>query len=125
MLEDIESWLKNAYGEGNLLLSYVTREYANPDENPRTDPGFLNPSIRSKLIRQTTHSDSDFDVNNGKVWLMIRATTQKTYARSIVKSHARAEDGRSAYFALVNHYRGTGHVNHIIMEAKSVIDTLF
>ena len=41
LFEDIDTWLRRTYGQGNVLLSYVTRDYVDPDMNPEPDPGFL------------------------------------------------------------------------------------
>ena len=43
LLEDIDSWLSRTYGRGNLLLSYVTREFADPNMNPDADLNFGHP----------------------------------------------------------------------------------
>ncbi len=45
LLEDIDSWLSRTYGRGNILLSYVTREFADPNMDPEADPGFLQPDV--------------------------------------------------------------------------------
>ena len=126
MLEDIDSWLGKAYGQGNILLCYVTRECVNPALNlANPDPGFTRPSIEAELIRRAIHTDDVYQENNKKVWLMIRAVTHKTDAWSIVKGFARAENGRSAYLALVAQYRGRGHVNRIKTEARNTLDRIF
>ena len=80
LLEDIDSWLSRTYGEGNALLSYITREFVDPDMNPEADPGFLQPDFESEIIRRASMYDDDFNENNKRVWLMLRAVTHKTDA---------------------------------------------
>ena len=46
LLEDIDSWLSRTYGRGNILLSYVTREFADPNMDPEGDPGFLHRMLK-------------------------------------------------------------------------------
>jgi hypothetical protein len=125
MLEDIDSWLGKAYGHENILLSYITREFSDPADNPMPDPGLFRPTIDMELVRRARHDDDVFVENNKKVWQMIRAVTHKTDAWSVVKTFARTENGRGAYFALVGQYKGRGHVNRIKTEARSVLDKLF
>ena len=83
--EYIDTWLRTTYGQGNVILSYVTREYVDPDTNPGDDPGFLQPDVERELSRRTSMNDDDFNENNKRVWLMLRAVTHKTDAWSIIK----------------------------------------
>ena len=48
LLEDIDTWLRRTYGQGNVLLRYVTRDYVDPDMNPEPDPGFLQPDVEGE-----------------------------------------------------------------------------
>jgi len=48
-LEDIYTWLRRTYGQGNVLLTYITRDYVDPDMNPEADPGFLQPDVEGEL----------------------------------------------------------------------------
>ena len=125
MLEDIDSWLSKAYGQNEIILSYITRDYPKPADDPVADPGFLRPSIESELIRRAKHDDDNYEENNKKVWSMIRAVTHKTDAWAIVKAFSRTGNGRGAYLALVAQYKGRGHVNRIKTEARNVLDRIF
>jgi len=90
LLEDIDTWLRRTYGQGNVLLSYVTREYVDPNLDPEPDPGFLQPDFESELIRRASMNDDDFNENNKRVWLMLRAVTHKTDAWQIIKGSSRS-----------------------------------
>ena len=89
LLEDIDSWLRRTYGQGNVLLSYVTREFVDPNTNPEADPDFLQPDVESELIRRASMHDDDFNENNKGVWLMLRAVNHKTNAWQIIKRFVR------------------------------------
>jgi len=94
LLEDIDTWLRRTYGQGNVILSDITREHVDPDTNPENGPGFLQPDVENELIRRTSMIDDDFNENNKRVWLMLRAVTHKTDAWSIMKGFARNQNGR-------------------------------
>jgi len=106
-------------------LSYITREYIDPDTNPEDDPGFLLPDVESELIRRASMIDDDFNENNKRVWLMLRAVTHKTDAWSIIKGFARAQNGRQACISLTSHFKGRGHVSRIKTDARNVLESLF
>jgi len=125
LLEDIDSWLSRTYGRGNILLSYVTREFADPNMDPEADPGFLQPDVESELIRRASMYDDDFNENNKRVWLMLRAVTHKTDAWQIIKGFARAQNGRQAYLSLMSHFKGRGHVSRIKTDARNVLVRIF
>ena len=125
LLEDIDSWLRRTYGQGNVLLSYVTREYIDPDMNPEPDPGFLQPDVEGELIRRASMNDDDFNENNKRVWLMLRAVTHKTDAWAIIKGFARSQNGRQAYLSLISHFKGRGHINRIKTDARNVLERIF
>jgi len=113
LLEDIDTWLRRTYGQGNVILSYITREYVDLDTNPEDHPGFLQPDVESELIRRTSMNDDDYNENNKRVWLMLRAVTHKTDAWSIIKGFARNQNGRQAYISLTSHFKGRGHISRI------------
>jgi len=125
LLEDIDTWLRRTYGQGNVILSYVTREYVDPDTNPEVDPGFLHHDVESELIRRASMIDDEFNENNKRMWLMLRAVTHKTDAWSIIKSFARAQNGRQAYISLTSHFKGRGHINRIKTDARNVLERIF
>ena len=125
LLEDIDSWLSRTYGRGNILLSYVTRVYADPNLNPEGDPGFLQPDVENELIRRASMFDDDFNENNKRVWLMLRAVTHKTDAWQIIKGVSRSQNGRQAYLALISHFKGRGHVSRIKTDARNVLERIF
>jgi len=68
--------------------------YYLPDMNPEPDPGFLQPDVESELIRRASMIDDDFNENNKRVWLMLRAVTHKTDAWSIIKGFAKTQNRR-------------------------------
>jgi len=125
LLEDIDTWLRRTYGQGNVLLSYITREFVNPNMNPEPDPGFLQPDVEGELIRRTSMNDDDFYENNKRVWLMLRAVTHKTDAWAIIKGFARAQNGRQAYLSLTSHFKGRGHISRIKTNARNILERIF
>jgi len=125
LLEDIDSWLSRTYGQGNVRLSYVTREYVGLDMNPEADPEFLQPDVETELIRRASMYDEDFNEKKKRVWIMLRAVTHKTDAWQIIKGFARAQDGRQAYLSLISHFKGRGHISRIKTDARNVLERIF
>jgi len=125
LLEDIDTWLRRTYGQGNVLLSYVTRDYVDPNMDPEADPGFLQPDVESELIRRASMYDDDFNENNKRDWLMLRAVTHKTDAWQTIKGFARAQNGRQAYLSLISHFKGRGHISRIKTDARNVLERIF
>jgi len=93
--------------------------------NPEPVPGFLQPDVEGELIRRALMLNDDFNENNKRVWLMLRAVTHKTDAWSIIKGFARAQNGRQAYISLTSHFKGRGHINRIKTDARNVLERGF
>ena len=93
--------------------------------NPEPDPGFLQPDVESELIRRASMIDDDFNENNTRVWLMLRAVTHKTDAWSIIKGFARTQNGRQAYVSLTSHFKGRGHISRIKTDARNILERIF
>ena len=125
LLEDIDTWLRRTYGQGNVMLTYVTRDYVDSVMNPEPDPGFLQPDVEGELIRRASMLDDDFNENNKRVWLMLRVVTHKTDAWAIIKGFARSQNGRQAYLFLISHFKGRGHINRIKTDARNALERIF
>jgi len=122
MIESMDAWLSSTYGSGTLLLSYVVR----PDINPMVaDPGFLRPSVPDEILRRAIHTGQNFHPNNGAVWSMIHAVTHTTSAYSIVKKFGKDRNGRLAYLALVQHYKGDAHLTVLKTTAENTLRKIF
>lgn len=124
ILETIENWITEHYGMENIPLAYIIRE---DQAVPRIadDPLPLGqPSYNSELTRRAAHNGETWMANNGKVWQMIRHVTHGTDAWAFVKSYARSQNGRDAYFALKSHYMGVDFVNKIKLSADAQLETL-
>ena len=123
-IESIENWIGEHYGVDEIPLAYVIRE--EEEILPiRDDPLPIGqPTFDEELIRRASHGGEIWAANNSKVWQMIRQVTHGTDAWSFVKAYARAQDGRSAYFALKSHYMGTDFVNKVKLHADAQLETL-
>ena len=127
MLENMETWLTNAYGAGKIPLLAYTRSQA---AVPLPDPGFMQDSVEEELIRRARLDGDLFLKNIKKIWNMIYKVTHGTDAWSIVKGHMRArngrpaQNGRQAYFDLIAHYLGEDHQNRIRIAAEEQLTTL-
>jgi len=123
-IETLENWINDNYGIDDIPLAYVIREDVNV---PRVadDPLPLGqPTFDAELIRRAAHDGEVWSSNNAKVWQLIRYTAHGTDAWAFVKSFARRQDGRGAYFALKSHYMGSDFVNKVKLAAESQLETL-
>jgi len=93
--------------------------------NPEPVPGFLQPDVEKELIRRVSMLDDNFNENNKRVWLMLRAVTHKTDAWAIIKGFARSQSGRQVYLSLISHFKGRGHINRIKTDARNVLERIF
>ena len=123
-VESIENWITEHYGIEDIPLAYVIRpEPLVP--SVREDPLPLGrETYDDELVRRASHGGEIWAANNSKVWQMIRHATHGTDAWAFVKAFSRAQDGRSAYFALKSHYMGTDFVNKVKLQADAQLETL-
>jgi hypothetical protein len=123
-IESVENWIDDHYGVKDIPLAYVIRE---DDEVPDDDNDPLplgQDTFDDELIRRASHSGELWAANNAKVWQMIRHVTHGTDAWAFVKSFARAQNGREAYYALKTHYMGADFVNKVKLNADAQLETL-
>ncbi|CAJ1928385.1 unnamed protein product [Cylindrotheca closterium] len=123
LMESLEQWLKRNRGKGGTLLTYVIREYQNPDDNPTADPGFLMPSVEDEAIRRSLHQEDQFVANNKAVWNMLYSVCHGTDAWPVIKGYKTTENGRQAYLDLVAHYQGEGQLNKRRDSAYRILNT--
>ena len=77
------------------------------------------------MIRRGPHGGAVAEADNNTVWRAIRQVFGDGPAKNWIKEFTRDQDGRSAYFAIHEHYLGTGFQNRIKTQADHTITTIF
>jgi len=123
VLEDMEQWITQCYGHGDIPLTYIMRDNR---EIPVDDPFPIgNPTFDLELIRRAEHDNETYNSNNELVWNMVRAVTHGTDAWAFVKSYSRTKDGRGAMLALKRQFMGTSHVNKLKLDADATLESIY
>ena len=114
----------------------MTREYVDPNLDPEPESGFLQPDVEIELVRRASMIDDNFNENNKRVWLMLRAVTHKADAWQMQgfriagrhispSSHISRGEGISGGLKLMQEMcwngsfgRATAGVSHLILSCQ-------
>ena len=119
--EDIDNYLRRKRGANDCPLSYIVRDNVNV---PMFDLGFGIPTYDDEMILRAPHIGAVYQQDNAAVWQIMRQVTHGGPAWNWVSTYQRTMDGRSAYFALKEHYQGSSFVARLRAEADKVLETL-
>jgi len=102
-IEDLDSYLNNAFGETYLPLAYLVRDQV---ELPEVDPGFGLPSFHEEMVARGDHAGTAFQRDNVALWNVICHMTHGGFEWSWVSIYERTRNGQEAYIALKTYYLG-------------------
>jgi len=88
-------------GMDRVPFSYIIR----PDAIPG-DPQVSYPNEHSRLIAITPHAGLEFDTDNGRVFDYLKSWTLNGPAWTWIRSFNAARNGRVAWLALMEHFKG-------------------
>ena len=107
-------------------LAYVLRtDVAVPDQ--ATDPLPQNSyfgasgSLVQELINRLPHGDALYRSDNKTVYMHIEKACRGTSVASTVKTFSRSQDGRAAYFALIDHHAGDSKYRTILKSKMNLL----
>ncbi len=121
-VEDIDENLGQRLGAYGAPLSYLVQDQVVPED---PDLGFGVPDAFSEMIRQTRHNGDQFEEDNMTLWAIVRQVTHGGPAWNWVKPFASTKNGRSAYFALKQHYLGKSFQKRNVAHAERILTTVF
>jgi hypothetical protein len=107
-MDDFRNALGARVGASGVTLNYVIR----PEATPET---FID--NRERLIYETTHGGNFYCRDNAEVYKTLQAALDaedKTSGWPYVKPFERAQDGRAAWLALVQHYGAGGEEKKLV-----------
>jgi hypothetical protein len=125
VLENMEQWINQSYGNSGIPLAYVIREDVDAPTIAEDPYPIGTPTFDDELIRRASHETEIYNINNEMVWNMIRHVTHGTDAWAFVKSFSRARDGRAALIALKTQFMGTTHVNKLKLDADATLESIY
>ena len=81
-------------------------------------------SLQSELIERLEHGDSLYRSDNKTVYLAIATACRGTTVESTVKTFSRTQDGRGAYFALIDHRAGESKYRLILKKRQNLLSNI-
>jgi hypothetical protein len=116
-MEEISEFLAANHGEQGNPLSYVIRpEGEVPAE--ASDPSTGYETVDLEMIARGPHTGSAFQLDNRKVWEMMKNICGSSPCYIYIKSAARAKNGREAYRLLFDHFLGANNVGNLATAAE-------
>ena len=82
-------------------------------------------SAQDEIIYNAPHQDRAYQRHNQEVHRILDELTLGTDAADWIKSHRRAQDGRSAWNALCHHYDGPAESDKRVTVARANIDSAY
>ena len=132
ILDFIEEWPEHLAlynGQNGVPLSYIIRKVVEPPDEA-TDIAFgivgsLYGSPRDEVEERAPHGTPEYQVDNARVFEMLNdAIGNHKNIKTWIKAYARAKDGRAAWEAFKQHFRGTSQMDAIEASAEKQLATL-
>lgn len=132
MLEFIDEWpeqLALFNGQFGRPLSYVIRDKVEPN-NEYDDPPFgeedsIYGSLRDEIEARAPHKTHEYRVDNAAVFEMLNSSVaEHKNVKTWIKAFSSKKDGREAWKAFKDHYRGTDQLEEIEAKAEKQLMTL-
>jgi hypothetical protein len=115
-MEEISKFLAANHGEQGNPLSYVIQPNAAvPME--ADDPSVGYATVDIKMIARGPHSGSAYQLDNGKVWEIMKNICGSSPCYNI-KGAAKAKDSRESFRLLFDHYLGANNVGNLATAAE-------
>jgi hypothetical protein len=116
-MEEISEFLAANRGEQGNPLSYVILPNAAvPTE--ADDPSAGYETVDIEMIARGPHSASAYQLDNRKVWEIMKNICGINPCYIYIKGAAKAQDGREALHFLFDHYLGAKNVGNLATEAE-------
>jgi hypothetical protein len=132
ILDFIEEWPEHLAlynGQNSGPLSYIIRKVVDPP-NEATDIAFgmmgsRFGSPRDEVEERAPHGTPEYQVDNARVFEMLNdAVGNHKNIKTWIKAYARTKDGRAAWEAFKQHFRGTNQMEAIEASAEKQLATL-
>jgi hypothetical protein len=132
IIDFIDDWPDNLAlfsGQSGKPLVYVIRDQVTVRPEA-TDPAFVTPnsvyaSLRDAITARADHTAHQYRIDNARVFELVNeAVGEHKNVNTWIKPHAKARDGRGAWFAFKAHYRGSSELEEIETAAEHRLDNL-
>jgi hypothetical protein len=98
--ESILTYLHLKKGQANVPLAYIVREYDYPL------PGMTYQTVHDELVASAILHGPEYNTNNGIVYNLLQSLTLNGPAWAWISTYEHVRDGRNAWKALINYYKG-------------------
>ena len=133
-MDAILVYLGSFLGVKNAPLSYVVRAVQEHPPNPDPATGVADSKYSSFSEEVTARAPhflagnalpyvDTFIQDNTTVWNLMRNLCKDAPCWTVIRPWARAKDGRSAFWALYNHYLGASRVDNMASTAEKNLET--
>jgi hypothetical protein len=132
ILDFIDEWPEHLAlynGQNGGPLSYIIRNVTDPpDEDTDIAFGMVGSrfgSPRDEIEERAPHGTPEYQVDNARVFEMLNdAIGNHKNVKTWIKAYARMKDGRGAWEAFKEHFRGTNQMDAIEASAEKQLATL-
>jgi hypothetical protein len=110
-------------------LAYVIRETVEvtpeADDPLQADSYYgMSGGLQAELISRLPHGDALYRSDNKSVYLKLEKACRGTSVESTVKTYSRAQNGRDAYFALIDHHAGESKYRSILKKRMNLLQNI-
>lgn len=110
-------------------LAYVLRSEVAvpaPGDDPLVAHSYFGSSgsLQQELIARLAHGDALYRADNKTVYMHIEKACRGSSVASTVKSFSRTQDGRGAYFALIDHHAGESKYRAILKSKMNLLQNV-
>jgi hypothetical protein len=110
-------------------LAYILRdnvEVVPEADDPLQDDSYYGSSggLQAELISRLAHGDALYRSDNKTVYLKLEKACRGTSVESTVKAFSRAQNGRDAYFALIDHHAGESKYRTILKKRMNLLQMI-
>jgi hypothetical protein len=126
-IEEFDSIFRSMRGSTGIPLLYTVRNHEEPADDPAEGwRSFDEEMIYRAPIRVNGRYDSQFLIDNAKVWEIISTLTasHQCYTQAKKDGALTHQDGRKAYWNIHTHYCGKDASANRVSEAKRILQTL-
>lgn len=128
IIEEVQQYLNHHRGKSGVILSYLIRDNDEPADGEPFDPDDDDGTFASfddEMIQRAPLFGNEFTMDNARLWQVWYTVLHDTESYSWIQTYNRTQNGRSAHFAVTNHFLGDGHMQRLRNAADRTLETMY